>query len=169
MFDDTEGDRKITLTWKQAGTEKRTAISIDKNGSVVMNTHAAQIFHMDAKNEVVSIIDGNGNHVMMKEEKISLMNKGSCSFVMDGDNVQVLAQGNLNVVGAKRVSVDAPEIVLSDGGDFALLANVLIGLIASHTHPDAFGTTGPAQIGVTPGTAPWASAISSKVKVGGAP
>lgn len=143
LFDDTEGDRKITVTWKMAGEDKRTSFSIDKNGSVVINTHAAHVFHLNAVDKSASFIDGNGNHMLLKDEKVSLMNKSSCCIEMDGDNIQVLAQGACTVSG-KNITLDAGQIDLGKvPTDAVLMAATFLAAFDTHTHPDpASGVTG---------------------------
>lgn len=135
LFDDTEGDRKITLTWKKEGSESRTSISIDKHGSFVMNTHASHLIHANAKDGSLSVIDGNGNHMLLKDEKVSLMNSAACCIEMDGQNVQVLAQGACTVSG-KNITLDAGQIDLGKvPTDFALMATLFLAAFDTHTHP----------------------------------
>jgi hypothetical protein len=141
LFDDTDGMRKITMTWHSDG--KYTSYSIDKDGSFVVNTHAGHLMYMNADNGEMSLIDPAGNHYRSKGETVSLMNASGCNVELKGANVQVLAMGAATV-SAKNISLKAGAVDLGEvATNFALLGDLFMQLFIAHTHPTSMGPSGP--------------------------
>lgn len=141
LFDDTDGDRKITLTWHQDG--KRSLVAFDKDGSYIVNTHVGHLMYFNAVSKELSIVDPNGNHYRSKDDTISIMNKEGCTYEAKGKNVQILAMGSA-LVSAKNISLKAGAVELGDAATaFALLGDLFMTYFMAHTHPTGTGPSGP--------------------------
>lgn len=177
LFDDTEGDRKVSMSWKSGDDNKFTWFSIDKDGSLGMSTHAGHLVYMNAKKSELSIIDPFGNTYFSDKDGLKLMQAdGNVLELHKNGNCQILAQKGITLNGG-NVHLNAGEVLLGDGiaaliTEFALLGTTFINLFANHTHPVPGVTAGAASVpslapivGAGGNPALWIAALSTEVKL----
>ena len=113
LFDDTEGDQKVSLTWHQEG--KYSFISFDKTGGIILSTHSKHLIQLDAENGEIKIWDQHGNMYVSDEDRVLIFQKDSNSIEMKADgNITVLAQAGLTVNG-KVAHINTGEVILGEG------------------------------------------------------
>lgn len=181
MFDDTDGDEQVLLTWKKNGAEEYAFLSFDKDGSAILSNKNGSMVYLNAADGEIMIADEHGNSISTADTGIKVIDQFSNVIELKDGVVQVLAQGDANITAGGNVVVDAGSDVQVDAdGDcvvtcvqatidadtYSLGKNADSALVRwvelepwlnGHGHPDAFGGTGPANAG-TMGPVPVAAA-----------
>jgi len=168
LFDDTEGDQKVSLTWHQDG--KYSFISFDKSGGIILSTHSKHLIQLDTESGEIKIWDQHGNIYRSDASGVLIFQKDSNSIEMGSDgNITVLAQSGVTVNG-KVAHLNAGEVILGEGlaasiTEFAVLGVSLITWLNSHIHTAPPGTAGgPTTPPVTPAIPTDFLSTSVKVK-----
>jgi hypothetical protein len=164
LFDDTEGDQKVSLTWHQDG--KFSFMSVDKTGGIILSTHSKHLIQLDAENGEIKIWDQHGNMYVSDANRVLVFQKDSNSIEMKSDgNITVLAQSGVTVNG-KVCHLNTGEVILGEGlaaaiTEFAVLGTTLMTWLTTHIHSGV--TTGPGASG--PPAVPPTGILSTSVKV----
>jgi len=151
LFDDTEGQQKVSLTWHQAG--KYSFMSVDKDGSITLSTHSKHLILMDAKTGEMKIWDQHGNMYVSDANRVLVFQKDSNSIELKSDgNITVLAQAGWMISG-KASHLNTGEVFLGEGlpatfAEFALKGTTFSSLLGALLTVMATGTavTDPASV-----------------------
>jgi hypothetical protein len=177
LFNDAAGEEKVELFWHQISSGDPAASDPDKVAADVVagdkfavlsfNEDAVQIrdaegqlFVLNTKEKQITLQDANGNLITTSADGISLID-GKSSIGMDG-------KGDVNIIAAKNLNLNAPNINLKSGGVYlgdgaalsVAVADLLFPWLASHTHT----ATGPSSP-TTPPVAPPPPFKSEAIKV----
>jgi len=163
MFDDTEGEEQIQITWTQptrdpAGKAKISFITIDKNGSIILaNKRGKNMLFMDADKAAISIFDEHSNVVSLNDKGVKIVGQGGWIELKDGV-VNMTVNGVINLQGN--------GVNVGNGADEpAVLGNALVQwLLQQFSCMTAFGPSGPLVPTATPLPAP-AGPLSVSVKI----
>jgi len=179
LFDDTEDDKQIILTWKKTkdGTDF-TQMTMDKEGSILLLDYKSNMLHLNAKDgeEGITLVDKNSNMVSMKESGITVADHFSniielkdgvvavsangaldiqastqCTVTAGDSKVDMKADGDVQVdcKNAKILATDSYE--LGEGADTELMRFKEWEIWAkAHMHATAFGPSGPPIVPPTP-------------------
>lgn len=143
MFDDTDGDRSISLTWTNEN-EERSFLSFDSDGSWVVGTKTGHTMYFNCKANELSIIDQNGNLLSSDSAGIRIVNKDGDSVELKGGNIQVLAASGVTL-SCKDATLDAGKVNL--GGqpltEAVIKGVAMVAALVAHTHPTGVGPSGP--------------------------
>lgn len=177
MFDDTPNDPKVSISWISGDGDDATYafLTFDKQGvKLASKPHGDdEVQHclfFNHETSEISIIDSTGNSIstMPNGIKIVAAKDGSSDT-----NIEIKNSGVIQILGGKQVTVSAPAVQLDSGGvvlgsglapaiiEPAVLGNILVSLLGTHTHPTGMGPSGP-PIG---GEAFFAAAKALEVKV----
>jgi hypothetical protein len=160
MFDDTEGAKKVSLTWKGADNEY-AYMAADEDGSWIMANKKGSMIYMNAKSGEMSWIDQHGNTIASSATGIKMIDASGGIVEMKSGVIQVLGQSAVTI-SCKNAVLDAGAIELAQPAtDPAVLGTHLMTLFSAHTHPTGVGPSGPP---IPQGTE--AGVLSTKVKVG---
>lgn len=151
VFDDTDGDRSITLTWTNKD-EERSFMTFDKDGSFLVGTRVGHTMYFNAAAGELSIIDQHGNTYSSDANGSKLINKDGATVDMNGTNIQILAGAGVTISCADAV-IDAGKVQL--GGqpliEAFILGTTFINTIFNlHTHPTGVGPSGPPTVPAPP-------------------
>lgn len=102
VFDDTDGKRKISVTWNNEDN-KKSYFGMDENGSIVIGTHTGHTIYMNAKDGELTIIDQHGNMYSSNSDGLKVVDKSGSLIDIKGGNMQILAQAGLTVSCADAV------------------------------------------------------------------
>jgi len=154
LFDDTEGDESVRLSWAQPTGEDSVDyafVAFDKDGSIVLANKKGSTIYMDAKNGAVSIIDEHGNTHSTDAEGTKVIDKFGNMITMADGVINILSQGGVNISAANNVDVTcdkaninaASEVNLGDGADTPVLrGNDTKSEYDAHIHPTGTGPSG---------------------------
>jgi hypothetical protein len=128
---DKDGEEKITIRHKT-----NAFVAIDKDGSVLIGAKNGSSVALNAKDGNVMVVESNGNAISMKDDSITLMNKGgAASLEMKGGVVQI---------SGSKILLRGTQVVLGEGAmEPAILGDMFTNLFIAHTHPTALGPSGP--------------------------
>lgn len=178
FFDDTPGDENVTLSWKKTDVEKFAFLSIDKDGSVIIDNQNGSLIFLNAKDGELAIIDEHGNSYSSRSTGIQIIDKFNNSIEMKDGVITVLGNKDVLVTAGSNVIVDAgsdvkttavqknimkgPAIELQDAGgiadSFAVRFTELKTAFDTHFH------TAPSMGGpTTPPTVPLVAAAASTI------
>ena len=180
MFDDTPDDPKVSITWATGDPttpdeQERAFLTFDKQGvtiatkptddqgfnsSIFMNGVTGETLWVDAVGNSIGTT-ADGIKITQSENEES---KASIELKSDGI-VTVLSAAGV-VFNTKNIHANAGEILLGSGLaaaiiEPAVLGNILINLLGTHTHPTGVGPSGP-PVG---GPAFFTAALAQEVKV----
>lgn len=160
MFDDTEGAKKFSITWK-GGDNEYAYMSADEDGSWIIANKKGSLLYLNAKDGQMSWVDQFGNTIASDTDGIKVIDKSGCVASLKEGVIQLLA-ANAVTMSCKNVVIDAGQIELAQpAADFAVKGTTFLAGFMAHTHPTGVGPSGPP---VPTGTeATW---LSTKVKVG---
>jgi len=151
LFNDAAGEEKVELFWHQissgdpaasdpdkvaadmAGGDKFAVLSFNED-AVQIRDAEGQLFVLNTKEKQITLQDANGNLITTSADGISLID-GKSSIGMDG-------KGDVNIIAAKNLNLNAPNINLKSGGVYlgdgaalsVAVADLLLPWLASHTH-----------------------------------
>jgi hypothetical protein len=142
MFDDTEGSKKVSITWH--GKDKEFSYSAwDEDGSVIHANKNGSLIYLNAKDKELSIVDEHGNSALMSDTGITLTDKFSNVYESKDGATQILNQGSVTV-SCKNATIDAGKIELTAGATEAVLkGDSFLQLFEAHIHPTGMGPSGP--------------------------
>lgn len=167
MFDDTEGAKKISITWQgkkadSSGNGAEFSYSAwDEDGSQIHSNKSGSLIYLNAVDKEISIVDESGNNVRMSPDGISLVDLNSNVIEMKENLIQVLSQGAVTL-SCKNATIDAGKIELTTGAAEALIkGDSFLELFEQHIHPTGMGPSGPPV-----GAAAYESTKSTKVFTG---
>lgn len=161
MFDDTEGQQQVSLTWHGAKNEYGY-LGFDKEGSFVASNKKGSMLYLNAKSKQAALMDENGNSITTSEKGIAAIDSNGNSFEMKDGVVQVLSAGKV-ILKCQDAHIQAGTIELTEGaGEAIVLGDTFMNSVfKEHIHPSGMGPTGkPIPTGAE------ASALSKKVKTG---
>lgn len=165
MFDDTKGQRKITLTWAD-GDGGFSYLGFDESGSIIMGNKNGSMLFLNAALGEMSLIDEHGNMVASDANGIKVIDANGDLVDLSNGAIQILAQSALTI-SAPSANIDAGRIDLggSLATDFAVLGNVMLAAFNAHLHTGV--TTGPGVSGIPDAAsiAAMAAAVSANVRV----
>jgi len=157
-----DGDAALTDPSLSADrtTGKNAFLSFEADGSAQLFNANGSHVNLDASDNSLTIMDENGNSVLMNSDGITLLSK-------DGNSASVNA-GGMTVIGKDVVNLMAPTVNVSAGGVFlgsqaassAVLGEALISWLNTHAHGTGVGPTTPPLVPASP------ALLSQKVKVG---
>lgn len=145
MFDDTDGDERINLTWHAVEDEedKYAYLSFDPTGSIIMGNKNGSLVFMDADNGAMSIIDEHGNTISSDKDGMRIIDKTGNVIDMKNQLVQVLGQGSV-VVNAKTIDLQSGKVIIGKNAvQKAVLGDLFKTTFDTHTHPTGTGPSGP--------------------------
>lgn len=163
-FDDTPGSEEVTITWTNEANDAYSFLTFDKNGSILLNSSEGAALFMDAPNKTTTL-SAEKNLLVMSPSGIQAIDQFSNVIEMKDGLVQVLSQGDVVVnaganatVIAKKAKVEADEVELKtdsakigDGADSPFVRHTeWEAYNNSHTHPTAFGPSGPPIVPALP-------------------
>jgi len=143
LFDDTNGEEMVRLTWHQVeGEEDKYAyLAMNKDGSVTIGNKKGSLIYLDAKNSAVSIIDEHGNMYASDSAGIKLIDKFSNIFEMKDGVIQLLGQGAFTA-SCKDAKLNAGNVELGQTAvqGVARLADLVVAGATMATWIAAVGT-----------------------------
>lgn len=151
MFDDTDGLRRVSLTWCNESQE-RSFLAFDEDGSLIVGTKTGHTMYLNAKAGELSIIDQHGNTYSSNADGSKLIDKSGSAIELKGGNIQVLA-GSGVTISCKDAVIDAGKVQI---GGQPLVEALILGttflntFFKTHVHPTGVGPSGPptAQPGI---------------------
>jgi hypothetical protein len=167
MFDDTPGAEQITLSWTNKANDQFSFLSFDKDGGINLNNAFGASLFMDVPNKTTTI-NNDKNLIVLSPVGVQIIDKFSNIVELKDGVVQVLAQKDLVVkaganvtVEASKVNVKSGDILIGDGADSPFVRHTEWKTWEeAHTHPTAFGPSGPP---IAP-TTPTIASTTAKVK-----
>jgi len=113
MFDDTEGQARINLTWHQVeeGSDKYAYLSMDPDGSIVIGNKNGSLIYLDAKNGAITIVDEHGNSISSDTNGIKLIDKRSNIVELKDGAIQILSKGGV-AISCKDAKLNAGNVEL---------------------------------------------------------
>lgn len=169
-FDDTQGQEKIQLTWKQ-GDSKFQYLTFDETGSAILANSTGSLIHLDAKNGEAKVIDENGNLYNSTKDGIKIIDKNSNIIEMKSGVVQILSQDAV-IISAKSLNVKTGSVDLIDGADDHIprgedlldyINNTIVQIFNTHMVPTAMGPSGPPLTPMT-NALPALLSVNGKIK-----
>lgn len=145
MFDDTEGQETVRLSWHkktEGGEEKWSFIAFDKDGSVSLANQEGSVLSLDAKNKCFTLIESNGNVISADATSLKLIDKSGGIIEMKSGLIQVLGQSNV-VISCKTAKLEGGKVMLVSETEPAVLGNQMKTLHDGHIHPTGTGPSGP--------------------------
>jgi len=145
MFDDTDGNRKVTLTWTDGADDpKFSYMGLDENGSITIGNANGSMLFLNAKDGQMTLIDEHGNLVSSDSAGIKVINENGDLIDLNGGTIQILAADGCTI-SSKSANIDVGEVIL--GGlaaiDVAVLGNLMDAAFKAHFHPTGVGPSGP--------------------------
>jgi len=162
MFDDTEGQETVRLSWHKKtaeGEDKWSFIAFDNEGSVSLANMLGTVLSLDAKNKCFTLMEANGNVISADDTSLKMIDKSGGIIEMKDGLIQVLGQSNV-VISCKTAKVEGGKVILASEVEPAVLGNKMVMLHDGHIHPTGTGPSGPPTAG-TP--IPTAQILSQKV------
>ncbi len=160
MFDDTEGSKKFSITWK-GGDNEYAYMAADEDGSWVIANKKGSLLYLNAKDGEMSWVDQHGNTISSGSTGIKLIDKSGGVAEMKDGVIQLLGQAAITI-SCKNAVVDAGSIELAQpAADFGVKGTTFQAYFLAHVHPTGTGPSGPPV--PTGAEAAW---LSTKVKVG---
>lgn len=154
IFDDTDGNRRINLTWTNENGE-HGFVSIDQDGSLIVGTKTGHTIYLNSKEGELSIVDQHGNLYSSDKDGIKIVDKDGDLIDIKGGNIQILAASGVTV-SCKDVVLDAGKVQLagSPAIEALVLGTAFLALYNAHTHvaPPGGGPTSPPAVPMVPGT-----------------
>lgn len=177
LFDDTEGQEQITLSWAQG--DKSSVLALSKDGSAILGNANGSSLYLNATDKLATLIDEHGNSIALSETAISIIDTHNNSIELKDGVVTVLGNNDVLVTAGSNVVVDAgsdvelkagvsvkiegaTDVQLGPSADSPAMRHTdWLAWAAAHTH------TAPAGGGATtpPVTPPTAAIASTKVKL----
>ena len=153
IFDDTDGDRRINLTWTNENQE-RGFISFDQDGSFIVGTKTGHTMYFNVKEGELSIIDQHGNTYSSNVDGTKIINKDGDLIELKGGNIQILAQSGVTI-SCKDAVLDAGKVQIAGNPaiEALVLGTTFLALYNAHTHvaPPGGGPTSPPAVPMVPG------------------
>jgi hypothetical protein len=157
LFDDTEDNQKVMLSWKQE--ETYCYLTFDENGSVIIANKTGSLIFMDAVDGANSIIDEHGNTISSNTDGMKVIDKFSNIIELKEGVVQVLSQGNM-ILNASNISLEGASVDIVKGAtDPVVKGTIFKTYNDTHTHSSSVGPTGPPIVPLPP------TALSTAAKV----
>ena len=151
-FSDVTDKESITLRHKDGAT-----VVLDEQGSVIIGNKEGSHIYLNADGGEATLIDENGNNVRLGDSGTTITNNDGTVVDIGGDTVQVIA---------KNVHVRSETVSLGEGAvEPAILGQSFAAIFDAHTHPTAWGPSGPPIPVPMPLSNPTNPAISKAVKV----
>ncbi len=144
-FDDTEGDKKIQVTWKDG--EKFQFISFDNDGALISNQNGTFI-QLDAENEEMKIIDQHGSSISSNEDGIKMIDKFKNIIEMKDGAIQIVSQDGIVATGKDFTAATGTVNLVDGADDFLVRGADLIAWLMGHVHPTGMGPSGPPTPGI---------------------
>lgn len=109
LFDDTEGEERINLTWHQVenGVDKYSYLALDPDGSVVIGNKKGSLIYLDAKNGAVTLNDEHGNIISTDSKGARLIDKFS--------NIIDMKDGAILLMGKKGITLNCKDATVKAG------------------------------------------------------
>lgn len=180
LFDDTLAEPKISLTWTSGDPlkpddQKRAFFTFDKQGVTIATAahgpdDVQSMFFMNGENGEILLVDSVGNSVGTTADGIKVTQaeggESKASIELKSDGVATILSAAGVVLSTKNIHMNAGDILLGSGlasliTEPAVLGNILINLLGTHTHPTGVGPSGP-PVG---GPAFFTAALAQEVKV----
>jgi len=183
-FNDAPGEEAVRLLWHQiadgdpaktdpdkvaadlAAGDKFSALSFDVDAIQLIDADGTKIV-INTKDKQVMIQDSHGNLITMSADGISLIDKNSpaSSVTLDGS-------GDVSIIAAKNINLNAPNINCKGGGVFlgdaasftVAISELLDPWLKSHTHNVPAGGPGSARPTLPPLAPPPPFNSSVKIK-----
>jgi uncharacterized protein involved in type VI secretion and phage assembly len=151
-FSDVDGHETVTIRHKDGAM-----LYLDEHGSVTVGNKEGTFLYLNAEHAEASMVDENGNNIRLGDSNVTLTNKDGSVVDVTGSAVQVVA---------KNVILRSDTVSLGEGAmEPAILGRTFAAMYDSHTHPTAFGPSGPPIPVPMPLSAPTNPAISKSVMV----
>lgn len=105
MFDDTDSDQAIILTWRKG--DEYTQLSMDKDGSILLLDRKSNMIHLNAKDdeEGITLLDKNSHLIAMTADGITAVDNFSNIIEMKDGVVTVLSAGDMQIQASKGVNL----------------------------------------------------------------
>lgn len=151
-FNDTEGKESVTVRHKDGAM-----LYFDEKGSVTVGNKNGTFLYLNADDAEFSLADEGGNNLRLGDRNVTLTNKDGTVVDIAGPAVQIVA---------KNVMLRSDTVSLGEGAmEPAILGNAFAAIFDAHTHPTAFGPSGPPLPVPMPLSSPMHPAISKSVKI----
>jgi uncharacterized protein involved in type VI secretion and phage assembly len=151
-FSDVDGKETITIRHKN-----KAMLHFNEKGSVTISLESGTLIYLNAEEKELCIADENGNNVRLGDSNVTLTNKSGTVVDIADKAVQVIA---------KNVMLRSETVQLGEGAmEPAILGRTFAAIFDAHTHPTAFGPSGPPIPAPMPLSAPTNPAISKAVTV----
>jgi hypothetical protein len=159
-FDDTKGEEKVHLSWKQ-GEDSYQYLTFDDTGSTIMANKNGTMIFMDAKAGAFTIIDENSNVISTDKKGIKIVDKFSNIIELKDGAIQILGQKAITINGGV-CDIKAATVNILDGAlEPVVMGNLLNTWLGTLTVPTGMGPSG------TPINAPLLPLhLSANAKVG---
>jgi hypothetical protein len=135
---DKSGEEKIVIKHP-----KNSFVSIDKDGSVIISNDKGSFLHLDSVDEKATMMQQDGNLLTMSSDGTLLVNNNGVVFELKGDNVRIMAAGNVQI-SAAGVLLQGQTVGIGEGAmERAVLGDMFMNNYFAHTHATAVGPSGP--------------------------
>lgn len=141
LFDDTDGQQKISLTWKQG--ESYSYIAFDEKGNITIANKNGSMLHLDADKGATTLVEEHGNYLTMNENGLNMVDKNGNIVELKDGVIQIISQGNVVVMG-NDASLETGTVHLLQSATEKIIKGDTFGndVYDPHMHPSAFGLTG---------------------------
>jgi hypothetical protein len=124
---DTGGEESILI--RHCGS---AFLSIDAKGGVLLYNQNGSHLHLDAKNGAATLVEEHGNHVVLTEKGIALVNDKGTMLNLTGDTVHI---------SAEKIVVEGTSVALGAGAKAPVVLGdafeTLWAALVTHVHPTA--------------------------------
>jgi hypothetical protein len=122
---------------------KNSFLSVDKEGSIVVSNQKGSFLNLDSKNQSTTLMEQHGNLITMSSDGVLIVNDKGVSVEIKGDNVRILAAGNIQLSG-KKILIQGQTVGIGENAmEPTLLGQTFLISYAAHTHATAVGPSGP--------------------------
>lgn len=142
MFDDTDGKKKVSLTWHGADNDFGY-MAFDEDGSWICSNKKGSLLYLNAKAGEMSLIDEHGNTISTASTGVKVIDKSGNLIELKDGQTQILNSGTV-AVSCKNAVIDAGKVELAQPAtDFLLKGTTFMSYFLAHTHPTGTGPSGP--------------------------